>query len=296
MVFCLFALPLRAGELIKVVGPNLAWPGFTKVRLDMMMPYAETLETRDPNFETDGHIKFTGIRIKTLLNIANVQAPDGVTVIGTDQYVGFIPARLLSQGLVAWQMNKQPISGLKGGPLKIIFPESAGIHLSCYTWYVDALVAGNTDNAVLSVIRNDETKHYSRADMLVHAVELDPLFFSIAQGCRNEFEGQFCGTNARAVPLSFFLKNYKKSNNTPQGDEPLGHIRLEPFAGQAVTVPSKVLNYPIFIVVGCGGHPLHPAVGGPFSVVFPLERHPELSGMVPESGALFFLEKIVVKL
>jgi hypothetical protein len=30
-------------------------------------------------------------------------------------------------------------------------------------------------------------------------------------------------------------------------------------------------------------------------MIFPVENHPELKGVVPDSGALFFLEKIIVE-
>jgi hypothetical protein len=56
-----------------------------------------------------------------------------------------------------------------------------------------------------------------------------------------------------------------------------------------------VFDYPVSIVVGWGAQALHPSLGGLFSIIFPVEQHPELKGLVPDAGALFFLEKIIVE-
>jgi len=279
---------------VKVVGSGDTWPGFTRVVTESMAPFAERLETDDDNFKEYGVTGFTGIRISRLMELAGKDVDQGrnqgLTIIGTDQYVGYLPKEKLEQGLLAWEMNGKPITGLTGGPLKLIFPKNAGIHSSCYTWYVAAMVAGNGQGAQLSVTQGENTRQYSRADLLAHTVPLDRAMFSIAQGCRNEFDSPPPAKEIRAVPISWFMSGPREA----QGDGS-GFVQLIPLAGPVVTLPPELLDYPVFIIVSCDNRGLHPALGGPFSVVFPVETHPELRDMVPETGALFFLEKIIIK-
>ena len=122
---------------IKVVGNNDAWPVGTRVAPEAMVPFAEKIETEDDNFKEEGVTGFTGIRISRLLELAGKGVDhgrqQGLTIIGRDQYVGYLPKDKLERGFLAWEMNGNPITGLKGGPLKLIFPKDAGIHPSCYT-------------------------------------------------------------------------------------------------------------------------------------------------------------------
>ncbi len=50
-----------------------------------------------------------------------------------------------------------------------------------------------------------------------------------------------------------------------------------------------------FLVWQMNDKPLGQFNGGPFSIIFPVEQHPELKGLVPESGALLFLKKIIIE-
>jgi len=62
-----------------------------------------------------------------------------------------------------------------------------------------------------------------------------------------------------------------------------------------MTLKPQVFDSPVSIIVSCDKDGLHPSLGGPFSIISPVEKHPELKGRVPDAGALFFLEKIIVK-
>ncbi len=282
-------IPLaRAGYTVKMAGGDGVWPDFVELDVADLPPFSETIETIDPNFKEEGITSYTGVRISKMLELAGLPIDMGLTVIGSDQYVGFFPKEFLNQGLVAWQMNGAPIKSLKGGPLKIIFPDRVNIHSSCYTWYVDAMVAGPVAQAILSVQIQDKETAYKFSDLIGHAQNLDPKMLSIAQGCRNEFVIQQLGKAIKAVPLDYFI---------PVGQaKQIGSVTLVPFSGPRVTLKPPLTNYPIFIIVSWDNLPLHPALGGPFSVVFPVEEHPELTGLVPESGALFFLKQILVEL
>ncbi len=293
LFFSLVAItPALSDPAIKLVGPNSVWPEFIRVDLTSLKSYEEILTTIDPNFKKDGVTEFRGIRIPKLLEIANISSDQDLTIIGADQYVGFLPKEKLADGLLVWEMNQKPIRGLKGGPLKIVFPETAGIHTSCYTWYVDAIVAGTAERAELTVVSGSSQTRYRRADLLAHARPLTPSLFSIAQGCRNEFKDQSTVAQIKAVPLTYFLS---PDQLDPADPEKMNAIVLKPFSGPQIQLAPDILNYPVFVLVACDDHPLHPSLGGPFSIVFPVEDHPRLQGMVPESGALFFLEKIIVK-
>ena len=177
--------PAWADSGVKLVGPDAVWPASVRVDLASLKPYEETLSTIDPNFKNEGVAEFRGIRLSKLLETARISPDQGLTVIGADQYVGYLPGDKLTKGFLAWEMNQKPIQGLKGGPLKILFPEDAGIHTSCYTWYVDAMVAGSAARAELTVVSGGSRTRYSRAELLAHAGPLAPSRFSIAQGCRN---------------------------------------------------------------------------------------------------------------
>ncbi len=274
---------------INIVDTDTVWPDSRTVDINDLRSASETLETIDPNFTADGATRFTGVRLSRLMSLTGTDGSRGLTVIGADQYVGFLSHERLAQGFLVWEMDNGPIHGLKGGPLKIMFPESAGVHLSCYTWYVKTLVAGPVERAVLPVTVMGQRTRHTVKQMLSHAVPIDPSLFSIAQGCRNEFKGFKQAPSVSAVPLSYFL---------PLGGtfaEQVTAIEFKSFSGPTITLSQVLLDYPVYIMLACDGRLLHPALGGPFSVVFPVEKHPGLQDMVPESGALFFLQEIVVR-
>ncbi|MCG8617595.1 MAG: molybdopterin-dependent oxidoreductase [Desulfobacterales bacterium] len=284
---------VSAALQINILGTDGVWPDSRTVNVEELRTASESFETTDPNFTSDGMTRYTGVRLSKLLALTGTDGSQGLTVIGADQYVGFLPQERVAQGYLVWEMNNAPILGLKGGPLKIMFPASAGIHLSCYTWYVDTLVAGPVDKAVLPVtVMGGKRTLHTRKELLAHAGPIDPVLFSIAQGCRNEFKGFKKATSVSAVPLAHFLSLDKGGKTTV---DQATAIVFKPFSGPTITLPPALLNFPVFIMVASDGRPLHPALGGPFSVVFPVEKYPELQDMVPESGALFFLKEIVVR-
>ncbi|WDP87764.1 MAG: molybdopterin-dependent oxidoreductase [Desulfobacter sp.] len=291
LLFLSLYIPLLGGAWadpgVKVMGSESAWPGFEWVGLEDLSPFAEKFRTRDPNFADEGITEYTGVRISKIIKLAGQDKDFGVTIIGADQYVGYLPGEFLDKGFLVWEMAGKPISELNGGPLKIMFKEDAGIHTSCYTWYVKALVAGPVRQAEITLIFGKEIQKFQWDALLSQAVILDRSMLSIAQGCRNEFKGLSSPEIIKAVPLSYFLSDYSLNNK-------IQSVQLLPFAGPSVTLGPDALDYPMFVLVSCDNQRLHPALGGPFSVVFPVEAYPALYGLVPESGALFFLEKIVV--
>lgn len=289
LVFLLGATPVFSNTHVKLMGDTSVWPQFFRMDLEVLKSHSRTIQAIDPNFKEDGMAAYTGIGVKKIFDLAGIPLEKGVTVIGADQYVGYISKEQILQDMVflVWQMNHTPLGKLKGGPLKIMFLDQARAHASCYTWYVEALIAG-MDQAVLRVQVNGNERSYARKDMLAHAGELSTRMLSIPQGCRNELKGFPAGEKTiYAVPFSRFIKPAEIKKAT--------RIKLIPLTGPVMTLKPEVFDSPVTLVVSCAGGALHPALGGPFSIVFPVENHPELKGMVPDSGALFFLEKIIVE-
>ncbi|WDP90034.1 MAG: molybdopterin-dependent oxidoreductase [Desulfobacter sp.] len=255
-----------------------------------MEPHAETFNTLDINFKEDGPARFTGIRLSRLAKMAGMNPHHPLTVVGSDQYVGYLPGELLGKGFLVWEINGKKITGLKGGPLKVVFPQQLGVHPACFTWYVEAMVAGSGTEARLSLVHRDTVRQYSRKELEALATPLDPSLFSIAQGCRNSFPSLPGGKEILAVPLSRLLAE----TLAEKGGAKVA-VELVPFAGPVVTLPPDIARSPAYVVISCDGRPLHPALGGPFSVIFPVETHPEMADLVPESGALFFIEKVIIQ-
>lgn len=290
LVFLLGATPVFANTHIKLMGDTSVWPQFFRVDLESLKPHSRTIQAIDPNFKEEGRADFTGIGIKKIFDLAGIPWEKGITIIGADQYVGFLSKKQILQDMVflVWQMNHNPLKKLKGGPLKIMFLDQARVHASCYTWYVEALIAGRMDQAVLKVQVNGNERSYARKGLVSQAGEFSARMLSIPQGCRNEFKGfQAKQKTIYALPFSRLIKPAEIKKAT--------QIKLIPLTGPIMTLKPKVFDYPVSIVVSCNGDALHPALGGPFSIIFPVENHPELKGMVPDSGALFFLEKIIVE-
>lgn len=257
-----------------------------RVALDAMKPFGRTFKATDPNFIKDGQTAFTGIRLKKIFELAGIDLKSGITMIGQDQYVGFLPKEKVEQAVphLVWEIDGKPISRLKGGLLKIVYPDAANIHGSCYIWYVDALVSGRIEPAAFELnVKN--SRHYVRLDDLAGDMQtIDHRMFSAPAGCRIGLKPPDGTEKIQAVPLKRLLESVKT--------ETFRQVTLVTFAGSPIKLAGNALDYPIYILMNRNGQPVHPAFGGPFSVIFPVEKFPALASVAPESGALFFLESI----
>ena len=288
VLFCLVRVPVMASSF-QIIRFTDQEPVTVRIDVDAMHPHAVGLKAVDPNFKQDGLTDFTGIRLKTLFSEWGIPTGDGVTVVGTDQYLGFIPAQDIQKdiALLAWQLNGQPISGLMGGPMKIVYSRGAGIHGSCYIWYVDTIFVGEPNLPFLEFTRGHVTKKVFPEKLKADIQTLDPNIFSIPQGCKKSRETKRYGEEVRAIPLQSIIGKHT--------DKPVQKITLVPFAGAGIKIGKQILSYPVYIALSRGEKPIHSSLGGPFSVIFPVEQYPELSGMVPDFGALFFLKEIVAE-
>lgn len=274
-----------AAPSVSITGNGKAWSDAVVLTLAQMRSHGTILETVDPNFVSDGPRTFRGTPLTDLLSLAGLENSQGLTVIGADQYVGYLTPERVSQGLLVWEMDGGPVSGLKGGPLKIMFPRSAGVHASCFTWYVTAMVQGRPKAPDITVVVNGKETRYPFADLVSRSTSLSTRLISIAQGCRNDFTEPTFDKPARAVALSDLTGSLSGG----------AAVEVLPYYGPAISLKPQAVAFGARIIVSCGKASLHPALGGPYAMVFPVEAHPELREAVPESGAFFFLKKIVVK-
>ena len=288
-ILLLFSNNLFAGVGVRILTSTDQGSKFTRVDLETMQTFASTVKAIDPNFQKDGLAEFTGITLKRLLSISNISFDNGVTVICADQYIGYIPFQILfkDQALLAWHLNGNRISRLKGGPLKIIYPDEAQIHGSCYVWYVDTIIAGELTRPSFQLTYQGNTRKLRIDDISSGVERLDEKLFSMPLGCRNGLETKKTGRVINVITL-------KKLIDLEIGKE-VNQVTFIPFAGASIRINKAALSFPVYITLSFDGKPIHPALGGPFSVIFPIEQYRALAGIVPESGALFFLNQIILE-
>ncbi len=254
---------------------------------DQMKPHATHALTLDPNFAKDGIQQFEGIDLRTLMGKVQADPFNGITIVGTDQYIGYIPWSLIEthQILLAWFIDSTPISPLKGGPLKVVYPAEKTIHPNCYTWYVDVIFTDNFYNSelIIEYVDHIQTMSQKELDDLSNPVENTSV--SLPPGCRDFYPE--LPDNFTAVNLKNLLALY--------ASEPAGTIEFIPWVGAGITMDRQLIEDHVYIVSGMGKKAVPPVFGGPFSVMFPMETPLELIGKVPESGALFFLKKIRIQ-
>lgn len=250
---------------------------------------AVSIHLIDPNFKKDGLTKFTGLSVKQLLNHLKIDTVNGITIAGKDQYIGFLPFQDIEKdiALIAWSMNDKVISPLKGGPLKIVYPIEADVHGSCYIWYVDTIFIGDPDISYFKFTEKNNTKFIYGDALVKKSQVLDHKLFSIPPGCKNSIEMKEYGVGIQVVTLQSLLKEH--ATGTP------GRISLVPYVGPRIVLDTNIQEYPIYIALSCGKKPIHYSLGGPFSVIFPVEKYRHLATVFPESGALFFLKEIIAE-
>ena len=258
------------------------------VSLNEIRTYSDVIRTVDPNFEEDGMVEFSGISLKHLLDSRQIPFDQGLTVVGHDQYIGFVSPSAVKSGSViaACRMDGSVISPQKGGPLKIMYAGGKERPLSAYTWYVRSIYVGRIDNPVLTVRDGNEMRKLHHENLDAVSEKLEKRFFSSPAGFRSNLRGKVPGEDIRCVRLARLFEQ--------QHIRPERAVEFTPSVGSAVKVPARFVNFGIKVIYKTGHKALHPAFGGPFSVIFPVEKYPEMTGRVPESGALFFVKQIVV--
>ncbi len=100
LIFLLGTAPVFANTYIKLMGNTSIWPQFSRMDLESLKPHARTIQAIDPNFKEDGMAAYTGIGVKKIFDLAGISWEKGVTVIGADQYVGYLSKEQILQDMV----------------------------------------------------------------------------------------------------------------------------------------------------------------------------------------------------
>ena len=211
-----------------------------------------------------------------------------MTFIASNQYIVHytdedIKSRTI---LVANRLNGKPIRNNKGGPFKTMPATEFNFPCDAYCWYVQALVVGSPRSPVLSVETNAKIRKFTYDDLDPLSEESKRTFLPIPRGFRSTLPPLPRHVSVREFYLAALVKKASASFKT---------VTLFSKAGNKITLSKALAELPTKIVWRVDGETLKPGYGGPYSVIFPVERHPELLKKVPKSGAFFFLEKIVVR-
>ncbi len=290
--FIVFVLLLQSSAfalVIQVVTSTDQGYQTRSIDLEIFKSEESSLIGVDPNFKKDGSTKFSGISIRQFFAHLKIKTSKGITIVARDQYIGYLTSQDIEKdiALLAWAMNDKPILDLKGGPLKIVYPDQAGMHGACYIWYADTIFVGDFPKRFIELVVDGNSEQIYLEKLLPQAQILDHKSFSIPAGCKNGLEMKDVGKGIKVVSLQKIL--------TSKTQGVVNKVTLVPFAGSAMTLDKHLLECPISIALSCGVVPIHPSLGGPFSVLFPIEKCPEHSNFLPESGALFFLKEIIVE-
>ncbi|MCP4022521.1 MAG: molybdopterin-dependent oxidoreductase [Desulfobacteraceae bacterium] len=287
-IFGILSHAAFADPEVRVITTDGNGPQIVRILLNEMKQFPSRLKAVDPNFKKNGPTEFRGITIKKLLSLAAAPDTHGVTICGADQYIGFMSLELIQKeaGLLVWEMDGKKIEPSKGGPLKIIYPDKEKIHGACYIWYVQGIFAGPIEKSSLKIIYRSDIKNVPFLEFVPKATSIDPSSFSIPSGCRTGIE-----TNINNINILDSADLFSQLFGWIQGHK----IRFVPYVGKSITIHQKLLKYPIYIAWRQNDAPIHPAFGGPFSVIFPVEEYPELAEIFPEYGALFFLKEIWIE-
>lgn len=272
---------------ITVMGPRQG--GFPKaIPFSVLVDDAVDILSVDPNFRS-GHLsQYTAVPLQCVLDRAGIGHMRGVTVIGRDQYAVYLPAALVAnpQVSIALEKDGKTISDYRGGPLKLIFPPELNMHLSAYCWYVETLIPDYHDNPAVTVRMNGETTRYTPTDLDRLLPEKRSLYLSIPTGYRWALPKLLQPSRVTALKLGALFA----------GEDLAGKkVTLTPFSGCPMTFPVEpLLSCDVLLVYRINDEAIHPAMGGAFSVYFPVMTCAELEGIAPETASLFFLNEISI--
>ena len=282
----LSAEALHAGS-IKVMGTGQGHDP-DPIALGACADEVVTVTSVDPNFDSGGPSQFTGVPLQAILDRAGVSGMKGVTLVGSDQYTVYLPAELAATPgvILASKQDGKPLSRYLGGPFKLLFPPELKMHQSAYCWYVDTLIPDYVDNPEVTVSVDGRTKRYTLSDLDALCPEHRTLYLSIPLGYRWDLPKMNQPSRVTAIPIGALFD---------AGDVTGKKLTLTPFSGRPMTLPvAPLLTCEVMLVYRINDQPIHPALGGPFSVYFPAMSCGELEGIAPETASLFFLHEISV--
>lgn len=151
LFFCLFGviagpvtgasandLPEQTGETVltvSVAGTGTETEKPARFDLHMLESLGED-EFTTSTIWTEGKIRFTGVRLKRLLEVLGVS--DGkLELVALNDYLIEIPVNeaLESPALIAYAMNGEPMSPRGKGPLWLVYPYDSALEYQSETYY-----------------------------------------------------------------------------------------------------------------------------------------------------------------
>ncbi|BCS97481.1 hypothetical protein DSLASN_31130 [Desulfoluna limicola] len=260
----------------------------TEIPWRAMAGDAVSILSVDPNFGSGGPSRYTGVPLQRFLDRAGVGPMQGVTVIGRDQYAVYIPAKLAAnpQVVIVSEREGQPLTDYRGGPLKLLFPPDLNMHLSAYCWYVETLIPDYYENPGITVRVDGNMRRYTPADLDALLPVKRALYLSIPAGYRWDLPKLVQPSRVTGLKLGALFTGEDLSGKT---------MTLTPFSGRPITLPvDPLLSCEVLLVYRINDEAIHPSMGGPFSVYFPVMTCAALEGIAPETASLFFLNEISI--
>jgi hypothetical protein len=245
-----------------------------------------TLETEDPNFPAQGPGTYRGVYLGSLLDELGVATDTQITFLAEDHYVLAMPRLMFSKmkAFLAFERDGNPISPLKGGPLKIVFPKESEADPAAYIWYVKAFWIGKNCGSSVQVVDTS-----GRAATFTFPSSQKELFLkriptTVPKGYRAGWEPPPVLSEVRGLLLRDVL------GGNPSG---VHFVEFVPLVGKSLHLPWEVAErIPILLVNIWDGRPVPVAFGGPVWVLLPTAEYRELLQWVGEAPAFFFLKAV----
>ena len=272
---------------ITILGPRQG--AFPKViPFSTLAGEAVSLSSVDPNFDPKTLSQYGGVPLRSILDRAGIGPMRGVTIIGRDQYAVYVPEKIAAnpQVVITSEREGKPLSDYRGGPLKLLFPPELNMHVSAYCWYVETLIPDYYENPSVTVRVNGKARRYTPSDLDALLPEKKSFYLSIPAGYRRDLPKLVQPSRVTALKLGALFAGEDLSGKK---------MTLTPFSGRAMTLPVEpLLSCEVLLVYRINDEAIHPAMGGPFSVYFPVMTCGELEGIAPETASLFFLNEISI--
>jgi len=247
--------------------------------------HTSSFQSFDPNYKRNKINHYSGISFTDMMKQTPFRDFNGITIIATDQFLNFIPNDMLIQsgGMIANKLDNQKISPHKSGPFRVMYPPEHAQNTMAYVWNVETIITDTFNNPELKI--NEHSLTSSQMKSFIHQEKQKRI--PRPSGSYSFQKKDDAEKLISYVLLNDLLKNFSITGQT---------ITFTPLAGKKIIVSSDVIkDIPVKLITKIDNHFIHPALGGPFMIVFPIQHYPELSNVLQESANLFFLNKIVVK-
>lgn len=242
----------------------------------------------DPCFPDLGEQEYRGITVERLLKLSGARAGQALTFIAANQYIAFYSPQSVVRDpiLLAFEADGKQIKKNRGGPVKTM---PAGIHgfpCDAYCWYIRSVIVGELKRQPLLIEGRKRSYEFSWKQLKSMGNKSFIRSFPIPRGFRD---------NVKALPRRVSVSTILLSDLLKKDGPGARRIVLHSLEGNKWTLDAKDARLPVKIALKINGSAIRSVYGGPYSVIFPVMEHPELTDRFPKTGAFFFLKKIQVK-